>query len=528
LLLRYAMTISRRIIKNHVEAFLQGELQPPMLMRLIEFYLRLHTGRWQIRAVDESIIPLIPNESQCRVLAVMMDQAMACEPIRVRVGKARKTGVSTLIECLFADLCAHNKNQQAITIAHEGVQTEVIFNIARCAVERFAYDDDTVCCNADDIIRRAIHFEDTESEFTCQTAGSSGVSAGGTPNLVHITERPKWERNAERTYVSTLNAVPNTHTSIIVDEATFEGRESFWSDFELSYRGSPSTWRSIFIPWYVDSRLSAPCDGLSRTDDELDLSVRALADGVTLTDAMLAWRRLKIAEISPEMFRQEFPSTPEEAVQATKGLILPNPRDCIVHTTPFVYDAVPPECLYGGIDFGYSDTDATVIVSAVLWHSAAYIVGFWRGHSTLAEEQAEGLLPGHLYYYDPSGVQAANQLQRAANVAQRRIRIAAAPRKKAVGEDIGSAELHLLAAWMAKGRLKVKAEVSEQFVLEADSFVWNPRTGKPDDKRASAWGHFDTIFACKYLVMGLDRSAPRLHSSVPEGYKPRRLQFARI
>jgi hypothetical protein len=60
---------------------------------------------------------------------------------------------------------------------------------------------------------------------------------------------------------------------------------------------------------------------------------------------------------------------------------------------------------------------------------------------------------------------------------------------------------------MATGKLKVLDECADQLIYESDNLSWNSRTGLPDMVRdpqgADGWGHFDTLDALRYLVLGV-------------------------
>lgn len=487
-----------RGIAQHVERWRTGQT-PEMHDRLVRCWLRIVTDQWVIVDRFGKERPLVPNEAQKRVFLKMLDQAAAGKPIRIIILKSRKLGTSTLVQIVACDIGAHVHNQKALTLAHEATATREIFGIAVKAASKYSYIDGRLAadCNTLDIA-----FPGTSSTYRCQTAGAVAVGSGGTPYFLHLSERPKWERNKRETYVSAMDALPDNPLTVCIDESTAKGRDDFWHTWWAAHSGN-HPFEAMFIPWYVDEELRAVVpDGFARDEEEKELARRAAQQGIEISNEALQWRRDKVRVIGPLQFKQEYPSTPQEAVQTAEGLILPDVRTCLVDTLPFDYAQVPHELKTGGIDYGYSHTDATVIVSAVRWHHVLYVVGVWRGLQTLAEEQAQGLLPGHRYYDDPSGLGARKELTKAAYLAGVRCSIGPPARKRTVGEDVGSVELNHLASCMARGLIKGTDKALEQFIVEADSFCWNPKTGKPDDSRDTAWGHFDTVYAMKYMVMG--------------------------
>ena len=69
----------------------------------------------------------------------------------------------------------------------------------------------------------------------------------------------------------------------------------------------------MFIPWYVDPeyREEVP-ENFERTPEEIEL-----AEKYDLDDEQLMFRRRKIAQNGIDLFRQEYPSEPEEAFLTT-------------------------------------------------------------------------------------------------------------------------------------------------------------------------------------------------------------------
>ena len=69
----------------------------------------------------------------------------------------------------------------------------------------------------------------------------------------------------------------------------------------------------FFSAWFeTDEYRTEPPEGFERTYEEIELAER-----FGLDDAQLYWRRLKIGANGPDMFKQEYPATPEEAFLAS-------------------------------------------------------------------------------------------------------------------------------------------------------------------------------------------------------------------
>jgi len=485
------------VINRYVELQERDQIESDtMLEALVLFYKWLMVDQCIIRDVNARQVPLHPNRAQQTILAKMLVQASRGRPIRQVILKARKLGVSTFIQALLFFLCAHFTYRLAITLAHEATATREIFTISRTVANQYA-------AVPSDAHQHDISFDDSGSRYYCRTAGGRGVGAGGTPNYLHLSEVAKWQSQAEETDYTATNAVPDTNPdTIIVYESTARGRELFWSKWENAGK-SESSYDQVFLPWYLDDRLRAftQLSQFALDDDEATLIRQASNWGIELSLEALQWRRNKIADIGPDIFRQEYPSTPEEAVQATKGLILPGLRNCIIDRLPFNLDLIGWSDRVGGIDYGYFD--ATVLVAAAYVDQTFYIFDIYHRVEGIADDHTPFLHEGHTYYIDPSSVSGREELLARIRKRKLQVRIVSCPRGSSprIG-GIVKTEINQIQTLIREGRFKVLESCVERLLIEADNYLWNPRTGEPNDTRTEEAGHFDTIAAVRYMVAG--------------------------
>ena len=491
----------REEIERYVRDTQTGTNDRPMLKRIVNFYLWVESGACLIRDVSARLVRMKFRAVQLRVLRRMMGQAARGVPVRIIVGKSRKTGISTFIQALGVFLCSLYPLQRAITLTHTGKATQEIFSIAVRVAKEWTSRPPTEGIGG----LRELHWSDMDSWYSSGSAGGTAVGAGGTPSLLHLSEVAKWERRKDDSEMNATTAVPDVPETIIIYESTFVGRDLFWRRFDDARHGR-TLYEAEFVGWWLDPTVSAdPGEDFRRTRTEQGIARIAAEDGVELSDEMLAWRRMKIATIGEALFRQEYPTTPEEAIQATKGLILPMMRKAIIPALPFDTRAIAPDSVdqVGGIDFGYADP--TTIYSAYRYDSSVFVDQCWWGVETLAHEQVEGLRNGTTYYCDPSGLNFRQELSRAAKLAGVRAKFAQAPRHKTAGEDIVTVELRNLVQAIESGRLCIIDTPDshiDELLVETDTFSWDERTGKPDMGRGEEVFHYDHIMALKYLVMG--------------------------
>ena len=471
-----------------------------MLVRLARFWWWLQYSQCIIRDVHEKMVPLHPNRGQRMVIAAMFLQALRNKPIRLSILKARKIGVTTLIEAWFYFNCRFYASQGARMLAHAREATHDIFEIA----QRVGESD---LLSPPHPTRSNLVFS-SRSRFTAQTAAGENVGAGGTPNLLHRSELALWQQSKkkENDYVSG-NAVPDTPTSCILDESTARGRELFFNRFEAAH-DSEHPFDPVFIPWFIDDRLEAEvASTLTYTDDELMAIASAMTWGVDLTPEAIQWRRNKIAVIGVDLFRQEYPTSPEEAIQGMQGLVVPGLRGCIVDSVPFAYDGLGDEYKVGGWDYGYNDPSACI--NGVVWDGVLYVLGCEAESGLLAEgmPNALGIMPGHHYHCDPSALGPRNELQAVCNSIQLKATFGPAPRGRGKAGEIQVAdEWDRVRRYIAQGKLRILDSAADGLVYEADNLFYNAKTGKPDKIRLDGASHFDRLDALRYMVCGVTLS----------------------
>ncbi len=490
-----AKTISRHlnadsVIRKMCRLFDDGHLEPDAMPGiLVRFYRWLLADQCVIRFMDTHHAALHPNMAQRMVIAAMMLQAIQGKPIRLNILKGRKLGVSTIIQALFNFMATHYPNQVSMLLAHEEKSTRAIFSIAKLMAECY---EKSWADPKGELIKYP-----NRSEFSCWTAGGVGVGAGGTPNLLHKSELALWRNNKKETDYAADIAVPAEPNTVIVNESTARGKELFWAKFEKGLLPD-SDFRSLFIPWFIGDQYRADIVGRYVRDGDDTMLVRcALEYGIEITDEALNWRRHAIKQYGEHIFRQEFPSTPEEAVQSRAGLVLPYIALTLCKELSFDPMAIDVREWVGGYDHGYNDP--TAIVTG-FWHDQElWVVDSATMDNTLAREQVEYLHGHHTYYCDPSALAARKEVSQAAKDVGLSCHLVMAPRDGKAEPDSEWNTVHRLCV---EGRLHIMEDVADRIIVEASQFAWNEKTGRPDDRRGEEHGHFDTLDALKYMVMG--------------------------
>jgi hypothetical protein len=252
--------------------------------------------------------------------------------------KVRQIGISTLIGLLQLDRCLFNSNQTCGVI--DKTDDDAKKKLAKIS---FAYDhlddpDDATTAALGAAIKQAVRKtveNKKELEFSNGSKIWAGTSLrGGTINFLHVSELgPIAHKAPEKAKEIAAGAFNTVHRgNIIVVESTHEGGR-YGLNYELirlaqrsgAYPGTQLDWKFFFFAWYPEPSytLALPSGRhLSVTAEQaryfeaLEKSAR-----VTLTPEQKHWYVKKAATPKVNM-AQQFPGTPEEALQAiTEGSI---------------------------------------------------------------------------------------------------------------------------------------------------------------------------------------------------------------
>jgi len=289
---------------------------------------------------------------QMAVLDRMQEQAQNGEPVRLLAPKARKEGVSTLIQALAYFLSSTIPHFSAAAAAHSTDGTAALWKLSQRIHE---HDPNGELAHASN---RRIKWPNG-STFVTFTGGGFEIGRADTFYFLHISELGSWQigkhKNQDRDSLTAIvNAVPKHRpNTIIVYESTGQGPAGEFYRMCMDADEQESR-KLLFVPWFDDPqyRLSVPAEFALTADEE------CLERQHGLDLEQLAWRRATLAEEpfgGREIdFHREFPSTLQECFEAAEGRVHPAfARDVHVHSM----DWKPEEALgaYRAIDWGGRD-----------------------------------------------------------------------------------------------------------------------------------------------------------------------------
>ena len=260
------------------------------------------TNLYKIRDKNRQVRHLRFN----RIQETLWRAVQGAKPIRHFSLKYRQGGVSTFWLIYWLDDTIWNQNTKTGILSHKLESLGYLMDIVRLAHQTMP-----------EHVRPALGVEQARAlsfvGLGSSIFGSLSIRSTGVHNL-HISEWC-WCEDAEIS--ASLGATGPA--SNVTGETTGHGvGNDGYETYQLAKQGK-SSYRSLFIPWYLQEEYTMPSDGVAvtRTADERALTVEAAKDyGVAVTDGQILFRRAKQKE-QKALFQQEFPENDEEAFLAS-------------------------------------------------------------------------------------------------------------------------------------------------------------------------------------------------------------------
>jgi hypothetical protein len=261
---------------------------------------------------SHNVIPLRLNRIQRRIYNRIVAAQDEGRPCRLVILKARREGVSTLVQSVFACEAFTRMNVKALTVSHEEDSARKLH-----AMTERMYENLPSRMQPEKVSGiRGKRMELTHgSALEVATAGGDGeVGRSGGYTKLHLSELAQYP-NAETTWQGVVPTIPEEPGTIIAAESTPKGRVgrgAFFFNLCRLAMDPDSIWEFLFFAWFdfPDYARPVPHDFVLTEEEQ------ALKDRHELSDEQIAWRRHTIDTYfkqDPERFAEEYPATPEEA-----------------------------------------------------------------------------------------------------------------------------------------------------------------------------------------------------------------------
>lgn len=286
--------------------------------------------RLTIRTKQGSLIPMTPNWAQSEFLEEIENQRWNSKPVRIIVLKARQLGISTASEAvMFWDRFIW-EHTFGLVIAHSQDTSDNLFDMTRLYWENFPYKR---LFTPKYLSKKEISWIQNGSSMRVATARNVGAGRGRTIHDMHASEFAFWE-DPETLLLGLRQGIAQRPETMIVLESTANGVGNYFHNAWLAAENGESEFKALFFPWwrepaYTASAIGLPPESLGRLDSEEKLLKRTFH----VDEDHLAWRRWAIVNLAgnaEEDFRQEYPSTPEDAFITSGTNVMPLERlkDC--------------------------------------------------------------------------------------------------------------------------------------------------------------------------------------------------------
>lgn len=279
--------------------------------KLLENYEFYASTALKIRTKSGEIVNLKFNEAQSRLNEMINAQLAEEGKVRVIILKARQMGLSTTVGGWMYWWVSQRKAQKALVVTHHADSTKALFDMTR---RYFDNTPEALKPSTRYSSRRELKFDKLDSGYAVATAGGEGVARGETITVAHLSELAFWPKGvAKQNLNGILQAIPNEKGTAIFIESTANGVSGeFYDLWQGAVRGE-NGFIPVFLPWFIQDEYREPVpEGFVRTPDEQDL-----VDKFGLDDEQLMFRRRKVAQNGIDLFKQEYPSTPDEAFLTT-------------------------------------------------------------------------------------------------------------------------------------------------------------------------------------------------------------------
>lgn len=236
--------------------------------------------------------------------------------LRFIVLKARQEGVSTYFAGRVFHRTTTRTQRKAVIIGHETKSANNLLEMVQRFYEKLPYPLKPQVEHSNE---RKLSFGNLESAINIGSADvGDTLERSATIQDILATELAFW-RDAKSSLNALLQTVPDRLGTLVVIESTANGIGGEFYDRWQDAVAGRSNYIPIFLPWQDFPEYFTPFQG----DAELEVfrasltkEEEELRKAYNLSLEQLNWRRQTIANKcghDPELFRQEYPSSPEEA-----------------------------------------------------------------------------------------------------------------------------------------------------------------------------------------------------------------------
>ncbi|WP_302983995.1 hypothetical protein [uncultured Muribaculum sp.] len=280
------------------------------------------------------------NRPQRRVLAIMEQQRMAGDPVRLIMLKARQWGGSTLVQVYMAWIqLVHKRSWNSLICAHVKDTAATIRGMYSKILSDYpadVWDEDGVCRPEFRVYERSTNIRyipGRDCRVTLGSAEKQDSVRGGDFAMAHLSEVAFWgdtTRHSPEGFVRAIcGSIMREPFTLIVMESTANGTGNFFhAEWLRACSAEGSDKIPVFVPWYEIELYSKPVGDVEALWSSLDSYERGLWHKYGCTLEQIAWYREKRREYpTRQLMAAEYPTDDVEAFANTGSSVFP--AECV-------------------------------------------------------------------------------------------------------------------------------------------------------------------------------------------------------
>lgn len=279
-------------------------------------YTRYAPECLKIKTKAGALTPFVFNKAQLYVHGRLEEQKAQTGMVRALILKGRQQGCSTYVGGRFYHRASLNYGVSVHILTHEQRATDNLFAMAERYHANTPLKPTLGKSNA-----KEMQFVKLDGGYKVGTAGVKEGGRSTTIQLFHGSEVAFWPNDTAQ-FSGVVQGVPLEPGTEIILESTANGvTGEFYERWQQAEAGL-GEYIAIFVPWFWDPgyQRRPPTDfnlysEKQHEDDTLSEAEYASLHG--LNDGQMYWRRMKVFELGPVKFMQEYPATADEAFQTT-------------------------------------------------------------------------------------------------------------------------------------------------------------------------------------------------------------------
>lgn len=267
----------------------------------------------KIKTKSKGLQPFVLNAAQRIVVRKIRELESKGLPVRICVVKGRQMGISTVSQGHLAHRSFNFEANNSLVIGQNNDMTGQLFEKAEIMWENLPEPLRPVK-DSRNKGKKLVFGKPLHSLMYVESAENRDAGRSGTFQHVHATEIPLWP-DAKRTMDGLLESVPEEPGTSVIVESTARGVGDYFHKMYLSAKKGPGhkDWNGfhhIFLPWYIHEEYKRE---KRKEDAPFSEEEGALIEKYNLSDEQMLFYRDKKNRLGPDIVKQEYPFTDEEA-----------------------------------------------------------------------------------------------------------------------------------------------------------------------------------------------------------------------